>query len=619
MSGIFGVVENNSRVELDALLTKMQGVLAHFDWHQVETHCDQSRGVGLGRVGIGLFNSLPQPVWDESGTAALVMAGEIYNKQALHQFAPPELPDEQFVLKLYKKLGATFVRYLKGVFAIAIWDNAQQQLIITNDRFGTYPMYYGLVEGRLVFGPEMKAIFCDSSFPKKLDLTALAQYLRFQFLLEQRTFFENLQLLPNASILSYTPEKPHLQIEKYWDISQIPTLPASLTFNEAVVEASRRLKAAVDRLCQGNYRLGVYLSAGVDSRVILGLINPNLGPVTTVTYGHPQSRDVVYARRIAKIMATNHHYFAFNDGRWVQEFAPLHLALTEGEHSWIHSHGISIGGESRQLMDVNLTGFAGGVTAVDWQDSALWFAEDNPAFETRLFALLNQETTWPSLTEAEEATIYHPNLAGQLRGRAFCSLQQELAAYSHLSPYQRAIEFAVNNSDRRLFMNYVVFQRAFLEQRFPFLDYDYAEFVYALPPEMLAQRRLRRAAILKMMPRLAPIPYDKDDLPITSGQAALLRAKVTQKGKNFVNRHITPIFPKYHTLYADYENWLRHELGGWGEDLLLSERTLQRGLFNPDGVRSLWRRHQTGLEMHTIGKLAPLMTYELLLRRFLDE
>ncbi len=619
MSGIFGVVENNSRVELDALLTKMQAALAHFSWQRAETHCDQSSGVGLGRVGNGVFNPLPQPAWDESATAALVMAGEIYNKQLLHRFAPPELPDEQFVLMLYKKLGDTFVRYLKGIFVIAIWDSVQQRLIITNDRFGTYPLYYGLVEGRLIFSPEVKAIFCDSAFPKKLDLTALAQYLRFQFLLEQRTFFEDICLLPNASILTYNPETRRLQIEKYWDISQIPNLPANLTFTDAVTEASRCLKAAVDQLSLGSHRLGVYLSAGVDSRVILGLINPNLGPVTTITYGHPQSRDVVYARRMAKIMATNHHYYAFNDGRWVQEFAPLHLALTEGEQSWIHSHGISIGRETRQLMDVNLTGFAGGVTAVDWQDPTLWFAEDDTAFETRLFTLLNQQTTWPSLTEAEEATVCHPQLVGQLRGRAFSSLKQELTAYVHLSPYQRAIKFAVNNPDRRLFMNYVVFQRAFIEQRFPFLDYDYAEFVYALPPEMLAERRLRRAMILKLMPQLAPIPYDKDDLPITSGQAALLRAKVTQKGKNFVNRHITPIFPKYHTLYADYENWLRHELSGWGEDLLLSERTLQRGLFNPDGVRSLWRRHQAGLELHTIGKLAPLMTYELLLRRFLDE
>jgi asparagine synthase (glutamine-hydrolysing) len=169
-----------------------------------------------------------------------------------------------------------------------------------------------------------------------------------------------------------------------------------------------------------------------------------------------------------------------------------------------------------------------------------------------------------------------------------------------------------------LFQYYTVFKRSHFEQRFPFYDHRYFEFVYALPPEMLFDRRLRRATIFKMMRPLARVPYDKDNLPITDGKASCVSARLIQKSKALVNHYVAPVFPEYATLYADYENWLRNELRQWGKQILLGDRTLQRGIFNPEFLRSLWRRHQSGLEVHTIGKIAPVMTYEMMLRRYWD-
>lgn len=95
-------------------------------------------------------------------------------------------------------------------------------------------------------------------------------------------------------------------------------------------------------------------------------------------------------------------------------------------------------------------------------------------------------------------------------------------------------------------------------------------------------------------------------------------AKLVQKSKSFISRYVAPVFSEHSTLYADYENWLRNELRDWGENILLGERTLQRDIFSPEFLRSLWRRHQSGSEIHTIGKIAPIMTYEMMLRRFFD-
>lgn len=621
MSGVFGVVDSKRNTQIGQLLGQMGTEMSHRAWYSVETHSDEDAGVGLGRIGIGIFNQEAQPICNEGQNLIVFLSGELYGTTELrrnlkakgHRFRDDS--DLELVLRLYQEMGERFVYELEGVFVLVIWDRSRHEVIISNDRFGLYPLLYAHYDGKLIFAPEMKGILGDPDFRKELNLTAVAEYVRFQHFLGDKTFFEELKLLPNASLLRYDTQTDKLMIRSYWDFSQIPELPATLTFEDAVDEAGRLLKGAVNKLTNGDYRLGIYLSGGADSRVILGLIDPNVFPITTITFGQRCCRDVVYARKLAAQAGTTHHYFEFPDGKWVEDFADLHLELTEGFHSWIHAHGISILDQVRPLIDVNLTGLHG--APINWDDPALFQEQDDIAFSCRLFYLLSQETTWPSLDDIEERFLFSPRIASQMYGLAFDSLRSELAKYDHL-PYERqAVHFSCH-SDRRLFQYYTVFHRSHFEQRFPFYDYRYFEFVHALPPEMLFGRKLRRAIILGFTRPLARIPYDKDDLPIAGREVSQITAKLVQKSKSFTNRYIAPIFAEHGTLYADYENWLRNELRDWGENILLGERTLQRDIFNPEFLRSLWRRHQSGLEVHTIGKIAPLMTLEMMLRRFYD-
>jgi asparagine synthase (glutamine-hydrolysing) len=624
MSGVFGVVDPGRSSDVDALTDRMAHAMSHREWFVTDRLVDHTRNLAIGRVGIGIFNRERQPVYSEDQSLMIFLSGELHNTAELRrQLKAKRRPlrddgDLELVLQLYEKEEEQFIHHLEGAFVLAIWDRSRQKLIIANDRFGLYPLYYAHYDGKLLFAPEMKGVLCDSSFPKELDLTALAGYIRFQHLLGDRTFFVGLKLLPSASVLRYDIESDRLTIRPYWDFSEIPRLPTSLTFGEAVEEAGRLLEAAVSKLTRGGYRFGVYLSGGVDSRAILGLIDRDAFPITTITYGQPGCRDVVYAQKIAARVGADHHYFEFSDGEWVKDFVGFHLDLTEGFHSWIHAHGISILDQVRPLIEVNLTGFGGEQSAIAWEDPVLLQAQDDIAFSCRLFELLSQKTTWPSICDVEERLLFSPRVSSEVRCLAFRSLCSELANYDYLPHAQRAAYFALCNPDRRLFQYYTVFHRAHFEQRFPFYDYRYFEFVYALPAEMLLDRRLRRAIIFGRMPSLAGIPYDRDDLPITGGRVSYAVAKLMQKSRSCINRYVAPVFPEHATLYADYEHWLRNELREWGEEILLGEQTLRRGIFNAEFLRSLWCRHQSGLEMHTIGKIAPIMTYEMMLRQYWD-
>ena len=616
MSGVFGVVDPRQQTDVGSLVDRMKATLSHRDWFVADSLVDREDNLALGRIGIGIFNATSQPVWNSTRTVALVMAGEFYNRDALGESEPTE-SDERFALALYEKWGDPFVNRLNGAFIIAIWDKARRRLLIANDRFGLYPLFYTCHGGRLIFAPEMKGILCDQAFPRKLDLTALAQYMRFQHLLGERTFFEDIALLPGASVLVYDLSTGACSVRSYWTFQDIPYRP-EVRFKEAVEETGRLLRRAVQRLSSDGYRPGVYLSGGLDSRTILGLIERR--PVVSLTYGIRTCRDVYYARRIAQAVGSDHHWFDLPDGEWVKECVDFHLDLTEGFHSWIHAHGISTLPQARQLMDVNLTGWDGGTVLGDPDivEPLQISAVDDVALITRLFHLFNQAYTWPSVTEAEENLLYCEAMREKVRGLAFDSFRDELSEYLGCRPDVRGEYFYIQNHCRRLTQNMVTFARSHIEVRFPFFDYDLFDFVYSLPAALRARRTLYRAVIQRETPRLTSIPYDHDELlpttrPLVRGVHAL-----TVRLKYRFNRHLWPIFARRDTLYADYENYLRGELCSWAENILFDRRTAERGIFDPAFLHTLMGRHLSGLEEWTIGKIAPIITYEMMLRRFCD-
>jgi len=250
----------------------------------------------------------PQPAWSEMRSVARVMAGEVYAADGLDesQFIQQGWEiDDQAALAMYARKGISFARWLNGSFVIAVWGRVNRRVVLANDRFGLYRLYYAFHERRLIFAPEVKGILCDPEFPRQLDLTALAEYIRFQHLLGDRTFFEGISLFPSASTLTFDLQSVQVSLCPYWTYQDIPYRP-DVPFEEAFAETGRLLKRAVRRLSEDEYRPGIYLSGGLDSRTILGMVVRR--PLSTITYGVWNCRDVVYARRIAGKAGSNHYW-----------------------------------------------------------------------------------------------------------------------------------------------------------------------------------------------------------------------------------------------------------------------------------------------------------------------
>ncbi|MGE3271794.1 MAG: asparagine synthase-related protein, partial [Chloroflexota bacterium] len=463
------------------------------------------------------------------------------------------------------------------------------------------------------------AILAAPGVPRRLDQVSVAQYVRFQQLLGNRTWLEDVRLLPPATILRFRPQDGSLRTERYWDWSRIPD-HASITFSEAVEECTRHFQRAVDAMSAPPLRVGVYLSGGLDSRAILGFMRE---PPTTITFGDPRSRDVVYAAELARRAGSRHRWFPMHDGRWVLEQTDLHFALTEGMHSWMHGHGMSTLDEARRLVDVNLSGWDGGTImggSIDFYRDALYReAPSELDLAQRFFDAFCQRFTWPGLTEAEATSLFTGATSGGWDRLAFDSLREELATTRQYRFERRADYFYIEQVLRRSLINQVVFTRSAIEVRCPYFDYPFVDFMYALPDSIRTTPALRRTLMTRRLPHLATVPHEKDDrLPHTNPLRYHAHA-LRQRAKSWVHRHGLPIFPSRPRLYADYEEYLRTDLRAWAEGILFDPQTVERGLFDQTAVRALWDRHLAGNELWTIGKVAPLITLELVLRAFLDD
>lgn len=628
MSGIFGVLDSKRSTSISGLVSRMGSEMSHRDWYVAESYVDEESGIGLGRIGIGIFNQEQQPRCNEDQSLVVFLSGEFYATTRIRQELEKKgrrLRDEsdlELALRLYEEKGEEFIHDLEGAFVLAIWNRSRQQLLIANDRFGLYPVHHSHYDGRLVFAPEMKGILCDCKFRKELDLTALAEYVRFQRLLGTKTFFKGIQLLSPASLLTYDLRTDRLKTVKYWDFSNIPVVDVG--FDDAVDQIQELLTQATERCVSGPYRPGVYLSGGKDSRTILGLAADERRPMHSITFGAPDSRDVLYAQRIADRVGSRHHVFEYRDGKWVEEHADLHLELTEGFHNWVHLHGIDTTEAMREFIDVQLTGFCGDHLldsrlrrVVDRQCVETW---DTLAFRAKMFHLLCHRFSWPGLDEAEARSVFTPPMRERLRGRAFSSLKQELKPFEKYNPLKRWEFFQFVNHSMRLTHNYVLFYRSSMEVRYPFLDYAFFDFVCGLPPDVRFRDsgRLYRELLDNTLPELTTIPSAEDGRLLTNRPILGAAQALAERTKRAFNHYVAPIFPKRKSLYADYEAYLRTDLREWGESILFDKRTRDRGIFDPDFLHSLWDRHQSGRERHTIGKIAPIMTYEMMLRRFYD-
>lgn len=276
---------------------------------------DGAIGLGHRRLSIiDLSDAGAQPMHSASGRYVIVFNGEIYNYLELRQQLAARgarfrsHSDTEVLLQLFEQDGPDCVHKLNGMFAFTVWDRQTSTLFAARDRFGVKPFYWYERNGRLAFASEIKALFRLGELAPELDSRGLADYLTFQFCLDDKTLFRDVRRLPPGHTLTVrTGETP--VVKKYWDLDfTVDKIHPAEYYEHQLL---RLLEDSVRLQLRADVPLGAHLSGGLDSSTVACLASSLLGSsIHTFTGGFrdgPQYDETGYARLVAEQTAAYHH------------------------------------------------------------------------------------------------------------------------------------------------------------------------------------------------------------------------------------------------------------------------------------------------------------------------
>jgi len=316
MCGICGVAspERGAVADVEAV-KRMNGTLVHRGPDSDGLFHNGGVALAMRRLSIIDLEGGDQPIANEDGTVTVVQNGEIYNYRELraelerrgHRFATHS--DTEVLVHLYEEHGEGFAERLRGMFALAIWDERRRRLLLARDRFGIKPLYYRLADGTLSFASELKALLEQPGFSRRIDPKAVAAYLAFNSIPAPLTIFAAARKLPPGTLAVW--QDGELRQRRYARPAPVDAAAARRGPAGALADELREtLRGSVRAHLVADVPVGVLLSGGVDSAGLAALAaGEQSEPLKTFSVGFEEASfdELDRARLVAERYATDHH------------------------------------------------------------------------------------------------------------------------------------------------------------------------------------------------------------------------------------------------------------------------------------------------------------------------
>lgn len=321
MCGIAGVINWRAHLAEEDLVGKMCRAMSHRGPDASGTRAislaDCAAALGHVRLSIiDLSDAAKQPMTNEDGSIWLIYNGEIYNFRELreeligkgHNFISKT--DSEVIIHLYEEKGKDCVGELRGIFAFALWDSKKKLLFAARDHFGVKPFYYRIdkVGSRILFASEIKGILEDHTYTKRVDMSSLDNYLRYQYIPADNTIFEGIKkLAPGHRIIA---DDRGLAVERYWNIKYEPKTVSGE--EETLPRFKELFERTVKSQLISDVPIGAFLSGGADSTaVVYAMARSCARPVETFSIGFEEEDknicELRWAKEVSGILGTNHH------------------------------------------------------------------------------------------------------------------------------------------------------------------------------------------------------------------------------------------------------------------------------------------------------------------------
>jgi len=588
-----------------------------------------SDGVALGMRRLAIIDLITgeQPTFNEDHSVAVILNGEIYNYRELradlevrgHCFRSAS--DTEILPHLYEEYGHEMVQHLNGMFAFALWDDRRRRLFMARDRFGEKPLYWGVFNRTLLFASEPKVLLAHPAVRTNVNLSALRQYLSFDYVPAPLSIYEGINKLPAAHAL--TLEDGQIEVERYWRLSYKKREPVP-TIGEATEQLRDLLADSVRMRLMSDVPLGVFLSGGIDSSVVTALaVRTSSETVKTfsIAFAETSFDESQHARSVAKFLETDHHEERLSAslaanlvgeiGAWMDEpMSDPSLMPTFLLSRFTRKHvTVALGGDGGDEIFAGYPMYFGHRIAraydrlpkfVKWGlieslANRLPVKTKNLSFDYRARRFLigshydevaRHHIWFGSFTPHDQDLLLtdqakmssEPDIYGDARRMfAECDSNDLTERMQSLDTQLYLAEDILTKVDRAS-------MAVSLEVRAPYLDPRVAEFAASLP----SRYKLHGCTSKYILKRAA-----KGRVP----------PFVWRRGKKGFGVPVA--------------RWLKAELRPLARDLLSPERLRRGGLFNPEYVARLHDEHEQGIANHR-KLLWTLLTFELWRESFIE-
>ncbi len=508
------------------------------------------RGISLGHLRLSIIDltSGHQPVFNEDDSIAVVFNGEIYNYRELkaeleamgHKFYTSS--DTETIVHAYEEYGNSFVHKLKGMFAIALWDGNRKILILARDRVGIKPLYYAIIDGKLVFASEIKAILKFPGIQAAINKNVIDEFFSFGYVSRENTLFSGIKKLEQGHMLII--EDGDVTARKYWELDA--SEPLDQSENDIVSSLIDRIKKSVKAHMVSDVPVGAFLSGGIDSSFIVGLMSQLTDePVKTFSVGFDVAGydELKYAHRVSECFGTEHEGIIVGPEPSLLEKISWHMEEPATDPALVPTYKVSE--LAQKKVKVVLTGdgadeqFAGyNIHKVMYINRLYYHYLPSPIGKKIPFNLLPD--TFRFLRGIKYSIMYDDPAKTYKNYLTIFGLKEKKELYNintreHLPKDISAVLRQANHKNvagkllkidcQRLLPNYFLMKvdkmtmARSIEARVPFLDHALLEFTYKIPTGLqlknFKEKYLLRKAAANLLPKdILKRPKHGFDVPI---------------------------------------------------------------------------------------------------------
>lgn len=581
--------------------------MLHESFYSSGSYCNDQIGVYAGWICHKDSFCDCMPLWNEKKNVLLIFFGENFSDQELfdqlkakhHRF---DNSNASYIVHMYEEKGIDFLEDLNGWFSGIVIDLRTKKVVLFNDRYGMQKIFYHESNDAFYFASEAKALLKVCPELRELDMRGLGEVLSCSCVLENRSLFKNVFLLPTAAAWIFDntckPDK-----RGYFD----PTVWENQTWLEKEF-FYRRLQETFVRILpryfRGTQPIGISLTGGVDTRMIMANADLPQGKYPCYTFGsmYQDNFDVKIARKIAKLCHQSHHTIPV-DKSFLQDFpkyADKTIYITDGYLGVEGSSEIYVNHLARNIAPIRLTGNFGGEVlrcirhlGISPQNESLF----SPAFDRYLHASKTTLGTQQSNTPL-----------------SFILFKD--------SPWH-------NN-------NRLVSEQSQLTLRTPYMDNDLVELLYRAPMTGIKNKGTSLRLVSDGNPSLSSILTDRGiggsmKFPFSNLTHVyyefLFKAEyafdygmpqwLAQLNHSFKYMHFEKLFLGRHK-FNHFRLWYQNELADYVKMILLDERTLSRSYLNRKFIEDMVHGHTTGYRNYTL-EITKILNIELIQRLLIEQ